>query len=324
LLRSARIADFEKEKFRERRRSVNHRRSPELEATMREKPAELTNYELDELRGLIEQRSGILFDESRERFFSTRVREFAEQKNSGGADLLRHINASNIEYEELLESLLTQETSFFRYPEVFDALGKRIIPELQERKFWDNPRTLRIWSSACSTGEEPYSIAIAVAEALPFSEAWRIEILATDISRRALLHAERGVYSGRSLANLTSQQIENYFTKTPHGFVVKPRIRRMISFVPMNLTQAVYVGRMDCIFGMNVLMYFSGERRASVIGRFIESLEPGGYLILGHAESLSSHAHARLDSVAIGDCRLYRKPAKQMSLRQALVAEGSL
>jgi chemotaxis protein methyltransferase CheR len=290
---------------------------------MREKPAPPTNYELDELRALIEQRSGILFDESRERFFSTRVREFAAEKNAGGIDLLRRVIASNVEYEALLESLLTQETSFFRYPEVFDAFGKRIIPELQERKFWDNPRTLRIWSAACSTGEEPYSIAIAVADALPFAEAWRIEILATDISRRALQHAERGVYSGRSLASLTPQQIENYFTKTPHGFVVKPRIRKMVSFAPMNLTQASYVGRMDCIFGMNVLMYFSEDRRNAVTHQFIESLEPGGYFVLGHAESLSAPP-ARLESMTLGDCRLYRKPVKELALRQAVVAEGSL
>ena len=81
-----------------------------------------------------------------------------------------------------MERLLTQETSFFRYPAVFEALRNRILPEVQERKFWSNPRSLRIWSAGCSTGEEPYSIAITVADALAFSEAWQVEILATDIS----------------------------------------------------------------------------------------------------------------------------------------------
>ena len=291
---------------------------------MREKPATVTGYEFDELRSLIESRSGILFDASRERFFSTRVREFvAEHGLHGGTDLLRLVSGSNVEYNALLESLLTQETSFFRYPAVFDALAKKILPELQEKKFWDNPRTLRIWSAACSTGEEPYSIAIAVADALPFAEAWRIEILATDISRRGPQHAERGVYSGRSLDNLTPQQIENYFTKTRHGYVVKPRIRRMVSFAPMNLTQAVYVGRMDCIFCMNVLMYFAEERRNSVIQRFSECLEPGGYFLLGHAESLSN-VPVRLEGLVLGDCRIYRKPAKESAVKQAVMAEGSL
>ena len=98
-------------------------------------------------------------------------------------------------------------------------------------------------------------------EALKFAEAWEIEILATDISRRALRHAERGVYSKRSLQDVSLGQVETYFTPTKHGFQVKPRIRRMISFAQMNLAESVYVGKIDCIFCMNVLMYFSEERR---------------------------------------------------------------
>ncbi len=104
------------------------------------------------------------------------------------------IKSSSIEYESLLERLLTQETSFFRYPAVYEALEKQIVPEVEERKFWQNPRVLRIWSAGCSTGEEPYSIAITLCEALKFGEAWEIEVLATDISRRALRHAERGLF----------------------------------------------------------------------------------------------------------------------------------
>jgi chemotaxis protein methyltransferase CheR len=174
--------------------------------------ARLTESELDQIRTLIEHRSAILFDSSRERFFSTRLREYVEEKGlAGGTELLKLIRASSIEYEALLERLLTQETSFFRYPAVFEALEKTILPEMQERKFWQNPRTLRIWSAGCSTGEEPYSIAIAVSDALKFAEAWEIEILATDISRRALRHAERGVYSKRCLQDLSLGQVANYF-----------------------------------------------------------------------------------------------------------------
>ncbi|MGH7837598.1 MAG: CheR family methyltransferase, partial [Candidatus Binataceae bacterium] len=120
--------------------------------------AKITESELDEIRALIEQRSAILFDASRERFFSTRLHEYLEEKSlPSGAELLRHVRASSIEYEALLETLLTQETSFFRYPAVYAALEKKILPEVQERKFWENPRLLRIWSAGCSTGEEPYS-----------------------------------------------------------------------------------------------------------------------------------------------------------------------
>src|ERR1700690_2929601 len=288
---------------------------------MRQQPAtiaKLTELELDEIRTLIEQRSAILFDSSRERFFSTRVREHLEEKNlSSGTELLRLVRGSSIEYEALLERLLTQETSFFRYPAVYEALEKRILPEIQERKFWESPRALRIWSAGCSTGEEPYSIAITLCDALKFGEAWEIEILATDVSRRALRHAERGAYSRRSLGEVSLHQVETYFSPTKHGYQVKPRIRRMISFAQMNLVESVYVGKLDCIFCMNVLMYFSEERRLSILRRFYDALEPGGYFLLGHSETLSN-VPMKFESIVMGDCLIYRKPiSAAVDLRRA-------
>jgi chemotaxis protein methyltransferase CheR len=285
--------------------------------------ARLSESELDQIRTLIEQRSAILLDSSRERFFSTRVREYLEEKSlSSGTDLLELVRGSSIEYEALLERLLTQETSFFRYPAVFDALEKLILPEVQERKFWEDPRTLRIWSAGCSTGEEPYSIAIAVSDALKFAEAWEIEILATDISRRALRHAERGAYSKRSLQDVSLGQVENYFTAVKHGYQVKPRIRRMISFAQMNLVESAYVGKIDCIFCMNVLMYFSEERRLSILRRFYDALEPGGYFLLGHAETLSN-VPMNFEPVVLDDCRLYRKPGAVEGRRATALVEGA-
>jgi len=285
--------------------------------------ARLTESELDQIRTLIENRSAILFDASRERFFSTRVREHLEEKGlSSGSELLASVRGSSIEYEALLERLLTQETSFFRYPAVFEALEKKILPEVQERKFWENPRTLRIWSAGCSTGEEPYSIAITVLDALKFAEAWEIEILATDVSRRALRHAERGVYSKRSLQEVSLRQVETYFTSTKHGFQVAPRIRRMISFAQMNLVEPVYVGKIDCIFCMNVLMYFSDEHRLAILRRFYDALEPGGYFMLGHSETLSN-VPMKFESIVLGDCRLYRKPAAAEARRVPILVEGA-
>ncbi|MGH9712324.1 MAG: CheR family methyltransferase [Candidatus Acidiferrales bacterium] len=286
--------------------------------------AKLTENELDEISVLIEQRSAILFDASRQRFFSTRVREHLEEKGlANGTDLLREIRGSSIEYEALLERLLTQETSFFRYPAVYEALEKRILPEMQERKFWETPRTLRIWSAGCSTGEEPYSIAVTLCESLKFAEAWELEILATDISRRALRHAERGVYSKRSLQDVSLGQVETYFTATKHGFQVRPRIRRMISFAQMNLVESVYVGKLDCIFCMNVLMYFSEDRRIAILRRFYDALEPGGYFLLGHSETLSN-VPMKFESIVLGDCRIYRKPVAAEARRAPALVEGAL
>ena len=286
--------------------------------------AMITESELDEIRALIEQRSAILFDSSRERFFSSRVREYLEEKSLGsGVDLLRQIRGSSIEYESLLERLLTQETSFFRYPAVYEALEKKILPEVQERKFWESPRNLRIWSAGCSTGEEPYSIAVTLCESLKFAEAWEIEILATDISRRALRHAERGVYSKRSLQNVSLGQAENYFTPSKHGFQVRPRVRRMISFAQMNLSDPIYVGKFDCIFCMNVLMYFANDRRLAILRRFFDALEPGGYFLLGHSETLTN-VPVKFEPIVLGDCRIYRKPVPADASRAPALVEGSL
>ncbi|MGH9670213.1 MAG: CheR family methyltransferase, partial [Terriglobales bacterium] len=173
----------------------------------------ITEHELSEVCALIERRSGILFDASRERFFSLRIRESMEAKGLGrGADLLRLLNSSNVEYDALLERLLTQETSFFRYPAAYEVLENRVVPELRAKKFWDNPRSLRIWSAGCSTGEEPYSIAIAIAETLEMPEAWDLRLLATDISRTALAHAERGLYGRRSF-RVGLDRLEDWFSR---------------------------------------------------------------------------------------------------------------
>jgi chemotaxis protein methyltransferase CheR len=282
----------------------------------------LSEHELSEIRMLIEERTGICFDESRERFFSTHVREQLRIKGmERGTDLLRAIRKSNIEYEALLERLLTQETSFFRYPGVYEAFEKRVLPELHTKKFWTNPRTLRIWSAGCSTGEEPYSIAITIADSLSFADAWNVDILATDVGRHALKHAERGVYTGRSIGSVTEKQLAAHFSEVSGGYHVKPRVRKMVSFAQMNLASAVYVGRMDMIFCMNVLIYFSEERRHALVQRFYDTLEPGGYLFLGHSESISKMP-VKFQAIVLNDCILYRKPTAEELQKPELVTEG--
>lgn len=284
--------------------------------------ATVTEHELSEIRALIEKRSGILFDSSRERFFSARVREHMTAKRlAHGLDLLRAMKSSNVEYDSLLERLLTQETSFFRYPDVHAALERKVLPELHMKKFWENPRSLRVWSAGCATGEEPYSIAMSVCETLEFAEAWNIHILATDISRQALQAAERGVYSRRELGPMDPARVEQYFSKLGDQFMVKPKIRNLVTFAPMNLAQVVYMGRFDCIFCMNVLIYFSDERRAALIQRFYEYLEPGGYLFLGHAESIAKTG-VQFEAIVQGDSLYYQKPAAGVARRSSAATAG--
>jgi chemotaxis protein methyltransferase CheR len=282
----------------------------------------LSEHELSEIRMLIEERTGIHFDNSRERFFSTRVREHVRERGfARGIELLRAIRKTNVEYEAFLEKLLTQETSYFRYPAVFEAFEKRVLPELHVKKFWKNPRTLRAWSAGCSTGEEPYSIAITILDTLSFADAWDVEILATDIGRQSLKHAERGIYSGRSIGSVSEKQLAAHFVPVNGGYQVKARLRKMVNFVQMNLASPMYVGRMDLIFCMNVLIYFSEERRRAMVQRLYDALEPGGYLFLGHSESISKMP-VKFQAIVLGDCILYRKPTAEELQKPELVAEG--
>jgi chemotaxis protein methyltransferase CheR len=283
---------------------------------------ELSEHELSEIRMLIEERTGIHFDPSRERFFSTRVREHIQARGfSRAGELLRAVRKTNVEYEALLERLLTQETSFFRYPAVYEAFEKRVLPELHTKKFWTNPRTLRVWSAGCSTGEEPYSIAITIVDSLSFADAWNVEILATDVGRSALKHAENGIYSGRSIASVNEKQLATHFLPVKTGHQVKLRLRKMVTFAQMNLASPVYMGRMDLIFCMNVLIYFTEERRRGMIQRFYDALEPGGYLFLGHSESISKMP-VKFQAIVLGDCILYRKPTAEELQKPELVTEG--
>jgi chemotaxis protein methyltransferase CheR len=206
---------------------------------------------------------------------------------------------------------------------VFDAFQKRVIPELHMRKFWENPRKLRIWSAGCATGQEPYSVAIALADTLEFMDAWSIQILATDVSRQALQHAERGVYSRSEIDRLSPKQVEAYFAKVGDQFMVKPRLRNLVSFAPMNLAQPVYVGRFDCILCMNVLIYFSEERRTALVQRFHEYLEPGGFLFLGHAE-MAAHAPVKFNTILHGDGRIFQKTSDVAPTPSGAAAAGEV
>jgi len=196
-----------------------------------------------------------------------------------------------------------------------------VLPELHTRKFWQNPRSFRIWSAGCSTGEEPYSAAITIADTLSFADAWNVEILATDIGRNALNIAERAVYSGRSIGSVSEKQLATHFQPVDGGQQVRLRLRKMVNFVQMNLTNSVYVGKMDVIFCMNVLIYFSEERRRELVQHFYSVLEPGGYLFLGHSESISKMP-VKFQAIVLNDCILYRKPTAEEVQKAELVAEG--
>jgi chemotaxis protein methyltransferase CheR len=275
----------------------------------------LTEHEVRELQLLIEQRSGIVFDESRERFLKSRVTEHMQRRClTYGLELLRMVRGSNVEYDNMLERLLTQETSFLRYPALFSAFEKYVLPEMLSRGAWDNGRVLRVWSAGCASGEEPYSIAMMIREAAGLRTGLDASIMATDISREALIRADLGMYRRRVLENLSQPLINNYFIRSDEHYQVKPVLRGMVKFAPMNLAEPLYLGKFECIFCMNVLIYFGAELRSKLIQRFYEYLEPGGYLFLGHAESVAN-VPVKLNQTIMNGARLLQKPLGQQEVR---------
>jgi len=184
-----------------------------------------------------------------------------------------------------------------------------VLPELVSYKRKQGERRLRFWSTACARGEEPYSIAILLAEFLKNQrQDFDISICATDISRQALKEAQAGVYSSKDVEGLTPTVLENCFTRYDKGYVVNSNIRQMVSFSYLDLTSPIrqpFVG-VDCIFCCNVLIYLQSQLQERVLGMLYDSLAILGYLILGEAETPTSNLNGKLECLDT-KAKIYKK-----------------
>lgn len=270
--------------------------------------ATILEHELSEIRLIVERQTGVLLDTPTETLCDV-VSEYLESRRlSSVNDLLGRLRSSDSECENLVERLFEAETRFFRYPAAFESLSKIVLPQLQARKSAESPRTLRFWSAGCSTGEEPYSIAMSVCEVLNCNGGgWNIHIVASDIRRPALQVAERGLYPQSGLEHVQRHLTQAYFAKVGEHFLVKPRLRHLITFAPMNLAKPAYIGRFDCIFCMDVLPHFSVAQRIALVQRLHLYLELGGYLFLGQGEKLPL-AEVTFSLQRGSDYILYQKP----------------
>lgn len=205
----------------------------------------------------------------------------------------------------MVDCICTNETSFFREPSQFDFIEHEVIPAWVAA----GPRRIRVWSAACSTGEEPYSLAMALRSGLPLHKGFTVEILATDLSTRALDRAMRGIWPLEKAAQIPAPYLHAHMLKgkgAQQGTMkAGPEIRAMVTFYRMNLNDGVYSipGKFDLILCRNVLIYFDAATRARVTERILERLLAPGYLFLGHAEALRGVTQ-RLDSVTPAGYRL--------------------
>jgi chemotaxis protein methyltransferase CheR len=205
----------------------------------------------------------------------------------------------------MVDHLTTNHTSFFREPRHFEFLRKTIFPALRSRSRID------IWSAACSTGEEPYSIAMALLEESPCDAALKVRIKATDISTRVLEKALRGIYAADRLEGIPSTLLQRYLLPAPEEpeevFRVRADVRSMIKFQHLNLMESLPRGyRCSVIFCRNIMIYFDKPTQRSLVERLSEHLEDGGYFFIGHSESLNNIPHT-LEYVCPAT---YRKPAR--------------
>jgi two-component system CheB/CheR fusion protein len=242
--------------------------------------------ELGAILGRIHEKSGIDFRSYKPATILRRLRgRMSATARPTLAAYAAYLETDPEEYARLLNSLLIKVTEFFRDPKVFDYLRANVLPELISDARRDG-RELRIWSAGCSTGEEAYSLAIIVAEALG-DEPWPdVRIFATDIDREAIAFARRGVYPVAALKHLPAGTRDRYFVKSDGGYAVAKRLRAVMAFGEHDLAERAPFPRIDLLLCRNVLIYFSSPMQRVALETFAFSLRPGGRLALGASESV--------------------------------------
>jgi len=277
--------------------------SPEL--TMRPEEFRL-------LREVISSKTGITFGtEARatlERKLRERVLVLGLSSFSEYYQLLRFGGRGSSEWDEALELITTNETYFFREDYQLRAFRDEVVPLLAEQA--RARKRLAIWSAGCSTGEEAYTIAILTQDH-PALAGFEVRVFGSDISRRCVGVARRGVYGPGSFRTTTADQKRQWFVERPDGLHVCDRIRGLVHFGQLNILEEErtrLLGRMDAIFCRNVLIYFDAHARRRAIDLFHERLQPGGVLMLGHSESLLNVSTA-FELLHLREDLVYRKPS---------------
>ncbi len=253
--------------------------------------AEITPHEYVAFKTFLQDASGILLGDNKQYLVKSRLRRILEDNQLGSLgellDRLKHPGRRNLS-EVVIDAMTTNETLWFRDNHPFRILQDILLPEFADRKM---PQPLRIWSAACSTGQEPYSTAMVIEE-YRRSRPGRlrdVKIVATDISKTVLDAARRGEYEAIAIGRgLSPERQKQFFTAAVNGsWQIKPQIKAMVEYREINLLERYLLGKFDIAMCRNVLIYFSAEHKRDILTRIHASLNPGGYLILGASESLT-------------------------------------
>ena len=242
------------------------------------------------IREIIKDYCGLYFDDSSlyliEKRLSRRVKSHNLNDFRDYYRFIRYDKNTEEELSAIMDILTVNETYFFREQNQLKAFSEEILEEMKETL--KDRKTLRIWSAGCSSGEEPYTIAMHINEKDSFN-GWNIEIHGSDINQRVLQTARKGTYMKNSFRTTDPYYLKKYFSEENGAFTINDRIKKHVNFSYLNLLDPVktrFMGKMDVIFCRNVLIYFDNASRRRVIENFYDRLVDGGYLLLGHAESL--------------------------------------
>lgn len=251
----------------------------------------LTAEDLDAVCGLVDDLCGVYLDERKTYLIEARLADLLPRHNCQSyVDLARKARlATSAAAQDVIDAITTNETLWFRDASPFEALRHKMLPEVLDAKAsTPTPKRVRMWSAACSTGQEVYSLAMTFADVVPDIGGWDLEILGSDVSRDALENARKGEYSDLEISRgLEQKHLGAYFERSRNGWQVSESLRRKCRFEQRNLLKPFNtVGKFDVIFCRNVAIYFQPEERRSLFLRLAEQLNPGGWLIAGSSESL--------------------------------------
>lgn len=257
----------------------------------------LTEAQFRKIATLVKSRAGINLHDGKHELVKSRLTKRLRQLGLDSFDqYIERVSTdrTGAELTTMLDILSTNLTHFFRESQHFDFLKQTAVPQIMDR--CRATHRIRIWSAGCSSGEEPYTLAIVLSEAVPIESGWDVRILATDLSTQVLAIAREGVYTAQRLKGTPPEAIARCFTlvetKPERTYRVKQPLRQMVHFARLNLMEAWPMqGPFDVIFCRNVMIYFDKPTQEQLVRRYFDVLAPQGYLFIGHSESLTGVQH---------------------------------
>jgi chemotaxis protein methyltransferase CheR len=245
----------------------------------------LTNSEFEKFSKVIYDKSGITFSDTNRSILDSRLKErLRTEKLATVEEYYNLIISDKDEMIAMLDSVTTNLTRFFRNLPHFQVLENYVFPKILEQRGKTGDKTIRIWSAGCSTGEEPYTIAMVAKEKLPAD--YKVEITASDLSLKSLMVGRQGFYSAARINGIPENYLAKYFNVVNDGYQIKEDLMKMIRFDYHNLKNDSGLRNLDIVFCRNVLIYFDEVAQKAVVNRFWDAMAAKSHLFIGHSESL--------------------------------------